>query len=82
MGRSAFNYHSAKLQVSNTFACLCCPNYMNYSMGLIGIIEMDKTRMSAVGSHKKLTCHVAKLKAWPFDCGLKPPTVQRDRLSV
>lgn len=63
-------------------AHFCRPNSMNQSMGLIGIIDIVKTRMSAVGSHKKLTCHVAKLRAWPFDCGLKPPAVQWDRLSV
>lgn len=44
--------------------------------------DIVKTGISAVGSHKKLTCHVAKLRARPFDCGLKPPAVQRDRLSV
>lgn len=55
---------------------------MNYSMGLTGIEEMVKTRMSPAGCHKKLTCHEAKLKAWPFDCGLKPPAVHPDKLSV
>lgn len=55
---------------------------MNHSMGLMGIKDALKSRMQAVGSQKKLTCHVAKLKAWPFDCGLKAPAVQWDRLSV
>lgn len=44
--------------------------------------DIVKTGISASGSHKKLTCHVAKLRARPFDCGLKPPAVQWDRLSV
>lgn len=44
--------------------------------------DIVKTGFSTVGSHKKLTCHAAKLRARPFDCGLKTPAVQRDRLSV
>lgn len=44
--------------------------------------DIVKTGILTVGSHKKLTCHVAKLRVRSFDCELKPPAVQRDRLSV
>lgn len=49
--------------------------YRNYG-------DIVKTGIPAVGSHKKLTRHEAKLRDRPFDCGLKPPAVQRDMLFV
>lgn len=72
--RSVFKRHSPNLQ-KKEHICSFMPSKLHELVreARRNYRDIVKTGISTVGSHKKLTCHVAKLRARAFDCGLKPP---------